>query len=103
MKLVLLVLRDLKKDGSSSHRSETDIYNHAVVTQERQRLIAVLVGVTLLDIVAILLTTLPSQQIYRRFGSLIYSIHISVSLLLLEILFVSMARIKYLAIYSNTS
>jgi hypothetical protein len=96
LKLVLLVLSDLKKsEGSSSQRSESDIYNQQIVMRERRRLIGVLVGVTILDLCAVLLISLPSDHIYIRFGSLIYSIHITLSLLLLEMLFHSMTRIRY--------
>jgi hypothetical protein len=94
LKLVLLVLRDLKTDESSSQQSESDLFNRIIVMKERRRLIGVLIGVTALDMAAILLITLPSNVYVMRFGSLIYAIHISLSLLLLEMLFYSMSRIK---------
>jgi hypothetical protein len=99
LKLVILVLRDLKADKSLSQQSESDIFNRMIVMKERRILIGVLIGVTFLDLAAILLIALPSngtEGVYiMRFGALIYAIHISLSLFLLEMLFHSMARIKY--------
>lgn len=103
VKLVLLALRDHKKSQKSPslQTSETDIYNHKIIVVERRNLISLLVGVTLLDITAILLISMTRNLNIIHFGSMIYSMHVTLSLCLLQMLFLSMKRIRVRMVSKN--